>query len=175
MSIYGIGARFETARDLYEAAGKIREAGYKRWDVYSPFPIHGMDAAMGLKESAVSIFTLLAGIAAALGGLGLIVYASAINYPLVVQGKPYFAIEPAFPIIFEIVIIVSAFVTVGAVFALNLLPQLYHPVFNWERFSRVTDDGFFAVIESADVLFDETEVRRLLEKLGGTNIEMIGD
>ncbi|MDD5262871.1 MAG: DUF3341 domain-containing protein, partial [Methylacidiphilales bacterium] len=107
--IYGIGAEFGNAAELYEAARHIRDAGFKRWDVYSPFPIHGMDAAMGLKKSAVSFYTLMAGIGGALGIVGLIVYAAAINYPLVVQGKPYFAFEPTFPIMFEVVIMISAF------------------------------------------------------------------
>ena len=171
--IYGMGAQFGGAVELHQAAQKIRDAGFKRWDVYSPFPVHGMDEAMGLKPSVVSMFTLLAGLGGAVGALGLIVYTSAINYPLVVQGKPPFSIEPTFAVIFEIIIMATAFTTVGAVLLLNLLPRLHHPVFNWDRFERVTDDGFFVVIESGDVLFDETETRRLLESLGGKNVELI--
>ena len=171
--IYGMGVQFESAADVYRAALKLRDLGFKRWDVYSPFPIHGMDAAMGLKSSFVSLFTLLAGIGGAVGALGLIFYASAVDYPLVVQGKPPFSIEPTFAIIFEVVIMATAFTTVGAVLLLNLLPRLNHPIFNWDRFSSVTDDGFFVVIESGDVLFNETETRKLLEDLGGKNVELI--
>jgi len=173
--IHGIGAQFDSARDLYLAAQKVRDAGFKRWDVYSPFPIHGMDAAMGLKGSRVSFFSLCGGITGALSAFVLVYYTSAINYHLVVQGKPYFAFEPTFPVFFELTILLTAFFTVGSMLAMNLLPRLNHPVFNWEKFSRVTDDGFFLVIESSDPLFSEKETPALLGSLGGRNVEKIGD
>jgi hypothetical protein len=173
--LYGIGAQFDSARSLYQAAQKVRDAGFRRWDVYSPYPIHGMDDAMGLKGSKVSFFSLLGGITGSLTAFVLVYYTSAVNYHLVVQGKPYFAFEPTFPVFFELTILLTAFFTVGSMLALNLLPRLNHPIFNWEKFASVTDDGFFLVIESTDPLFSEKETPRLLESLGGSHVERIED
>lgn len=171
--LYAIGAQFKSAAELYHAAEKVRDAGFRRWDVHSPFPIHGMDDAMGLGPSRVSLFSLLGGITGFATAFILIYYTSAINYPLIVQGKPYFALEPSFPIFFELTILFTAFATVISMFTLNLLPQLNHPVFNWDRFEKVTDDGFFIVIEAEDPLFDITKTENFLEEIGGNNISQI--
>ena len=171
--LYGVGAQFDNAASLLAAAAKVRAAGYKRWDTHSPFPIHGMDRAMGLPPSWVSAFTLLGGIGGFAGAVLLIFYTGVINYPLVVQGKPYFSWEATFPVMFEITVIAAAFVTVGGVFLFCLLPMLYHPVFNWDKFGRATDDGFFVVIQAGDPLFDETLTVKFLEQLGGKNVELI--
>lgn len=173
--IHGIGAEFENAQLLYEAAKKVKSAGFKRWDVFSPFPIHGMDDAMGLPNSKVSFFSLCGGIAGAAAAFFLIWYTSGVEYRLVVQGKPHFAFEPTFPVFFELTILFTAFATVGSMFVLNFLPRYYHPVFNWDRFAKVTDDKFFLVIESADPLFDEAKNKELLEGLGGTYVTLIND
>ncbi len=173
-SLYGIGAEFHSAHDLFEAAKKVRDAGYKRWDVHSPFPIHGMDDAMGLPGSRVSFFALCGGVVGCLLAFVLVYYTSAIDYPLVVQGKPYFAFEPTFPVFFELTILFTAFATVGALFTLNLMPRFHHPVFEWERFcDKVTDDGFFIIVESTDPLFSDTETAELLGNVGGINITRI--
>lgn len=171
--IHGIGAEFQNAQDLYQAALKLRASGFKRWDVFSPYPIHGMDDAMGLANSKVSFFSLCGGIVGASLAFFLIWYTSGVEYPLVVQGKPHFAFEPTFPVFFELTILFTAFFTVGSMFVLNFLPHFYHPVFNWDRFAKVTDDKFFAVIESADPLFDEIKTKAVLESLGGTHVTLI--
>jgi hypothetical protein len=171
--LYGTGAQFGSARELYEAAQKVRDAGYKRWDVHSPFPIHGMDDAMGLGRSKVSFFSLCGGILGCLTAFVLVYYTSGIEYRLVVQGKPHFAFEPTFPVFFELTILFTAFFTVGSMFALNLMPRFNHPVFEWDRFEKVTDDGFFIVIEATDPLYHETSTAEFLEKLGGKHITRI--
>ncbi|NJK92050.1 MAG: DUF3341 domain-containing protein [Blastochloris sp.] len=171
--IHGIGAEFQNAQSLYEAAKKLKSAGFKRWDVYSPYPIHGMDAAMGLPNSKVSFFSLIGGICGATAAFFLIWYTGGVEYPMVVQGKPHFAFEPTFPVFFELTILLTAFFTVGSMFVLNFMPRFYHPVFNWDRFAKVTDDKFYAVIESSDPLFDEVGNKALLEELGGTEVTLI--
>jgi len=170
---HGIGAEFNNAQELYVAAKKLRASGFKRWDVFSPYPIHGMDDAMGLPNSKVSFFSLCGGIVGAATAFFLIWYTSGVEYPLVVQGKPHFAFEPTFPVFFEITILLTAFFTVGSMLVLNFLPRYYHPVFNWDRFAKVTDDKFFAVIESSDPLFHEAKTKALLEDLGGTHVTLI--
>ena len=172
-TLYGLGAEFSSAAALLEAAKKIYAHGFKKWDVYSPFPIHGMDHAMGFKRSRVSLFSLIGGFTGLTTGFVLIYYTSALNYPLIVQGKPYFALEPSLPIFFELTILLTAFGTVLGLLLLTLLPRLHHPVFNWDRFQRATDDGFFLVLEVADPKFDPTASRQLLQGMGGTHITEI--
>jgi hypothetical protein len=171
--VHGIGAQFGSARELYEAAQKARDAGFIRWDVYSPFPIHGMDAAMGLGNSRVSTFSLIGGCIGFCVAFTLVYYTGYIDYPLTVQGKPYFAFEPTFPVFFELTILHTAFFTLGGMFLLNLLPRLNHPVFNWDLFKKVTSDGFFMVIEAIDPKFDDAETAKFLQELGGTDITVI--
>jgi len=172
-TLYGLGAEFSSAAALLEAAKKIYAHGFKKWDVYSPFPIHGMDHAMGFKRSRVSLFSLIGGFTGLTTGFVLIYYTSALNYPLIVQGKPYFALEPSLPIFFELTILLTAFGTVLGLLLLTLLPRLHHPVFNWDRFQRATDDGFFLVLEVADPKFDPAASRQLLQGMGGTHITEI--
>lgn len=170
---FGLGAQFGSARELFEAAQKVRDAGYKRWDVHSPYPIHGMDAAMGLPGSKVSLFSLIGGFCGSLVAFTLVYYTSAIEYPLVVQGKPHFAFEPTFPVFFELTILLTAFFTVGSMLVLNLMPRYNHPVFEWDRFEKVTDDAFFIVVEAKDPLFSDSGTADLLRGLGGQHITRI--
>ncbi len=172
-SLFGLGAEFSSAGALLEAAKKIHSLGFRKWDVYSPFPIHGMDHAMGFQRSRVSLFSLIGGCTGLSVAFILIYYTSAINYPLIVQGKPYFALEPSLPIFFELTILLTAFGTVLGLLLLTLLPRLHHPVFNWDRFQRATDDGFFLVLESTDPRFDTTSSRQLLQGIGGLYITEI--
>lgn len=171
--LFGLGAEFPSAAALLHAAEKIKEQGFRKWDVYSPFPIHGMDHAMGFSRSRVSFFSLIGGFAGLTAGFVLIYYTSAINYPLIVQGKPYFALESSLPIFFELTILLTAFGTVLGLLLLTFLPRLHHPVFNWDRFRRATDDGFFLVLESADAKFAPSSAREILGEIGGLHITEI--
>lgn len=172
-TLHGLGAEFSSAGALLHAAQKIQSLGFRRWDVYSPFPIHGMDQAMNFKRSKVSLFSLLGGCTGLTTGFVLIYYTSAINYPLIVQGKPYFALEPSLPIFFELTILLTAFGTILGLLLLTLMPRLHHPVFNWDRFKKVSDDGFFLVLESADPRFDAQASRKLLHEIGGDHVSEI--
>ena len=172
-SLHGLGAEFPTAASLLHAAKKVQALGFRRWDVYSPFPVHGMDHAMGFKRSRVSLFSLIGGFIGLGTAFALIYYTSALNYPLITQGKPYFALEPSLPIFFELTILLTAFGTVLGLLLLTLLPRFHHPVFNWDRFQRVTDDGFFIVLEAADPQFSNETSRKFLQEIGGTHISEI--
>jgi hypothetical protein len=174
---YGMGAEFPSASALFHAAEKIRDKGFKKWDVHSPFPIHGMDAAMGLGKSWLSAAVLCGGTCGFLTAVVLEFYPSWWDYPLIVHGKPFnWATVPAFfPIMFELTVLFSAFTTVFALMVFNQLPKWYHPVFNWDRFAKVTDNGFFLVIEARDPQFSETATRELLEEIGGAHVTLIHD
>jgi len=175
--VYGIGAEFESAAHLMRAAEKVRDAGFKHWDVHTPFPVHGMDAAMGLPKSWLSAPVLFGGTTGLFNAVALTCIPSFSLYPVIVHGKPYnWATLPAFfPIFFELTVLFSAFTTVFALLIMNQLPKWYHPVFNWERFKRATDDGFFLVVEARDPKFSESKTRELLEGIGGAHVTLIHD
>src|SRR5436190_8320677 len=170
-----MGAEYQSASALYEAAKMVRDAGFKRWDVFSPFPIHGMDDAMGLGKSWLSAVVLAGGITGLLTAVILEFGPSWWIYPLIVHGKPYtWRTVPAFfPIMFELTVLFSAFAAFFAWQIMNALPRWNHPIFNWERFKRATNDGFFLAIEARDPRFTELEARELLERSGGQHITII--
>lgn len=176
-NVYGIGAEFPTASALYEAAKRVRDAGFKRWDVHSPFPIHGMDDAMGLGKSWLSAPVLAGGITGLLTAAVLEFGPSSIIYPLIVHGKPrnFWTVPAFFPIMFELTVLFSAFTCFFSLLIMNGLPRWHHPVFNWDRFTRATTDGFFLVIEARDPRFTEMEARELLEQSGGQHVTLIHD
>ncbi len=172
-SWHGIGAAFPSASALYHAAEGVRDRGFYFWDVYSPFPIHGMDKAMGLGKSKVSMFSLAGGAIGLTTAVLLQVVTSVLIYPMVVQGKPYLSLPAFVPVMFELTILLTAFGTVVGLLLLNLLPRFHHPVFNWEAFSRVSDDGFFLIIEAEDPHFDPAKTADFLRELGGTEVTLI--
>ena len=175
--VYGIVGEFSSAADLYHAAEKVRDRGFKRWDVHSPFPIHGMDDAMGLGKSIVSYIVLCGGVAGFLTAVALEFIPSIITYPLIVQGKPtnIYTVPAFFPIMFELTVLFSSFAAVFGMLFMNRLPRWHHPLFNWDRFAKATDDGFFLVIEARDPRYAETGVRDLLHGIGAQNITLVRD
>lgn len=169
-STYGLLARFKTAPDIYHAAEAVRDAGFRQWDVYTPFPIHGMDAAMGLKRSRVPMFTLAGGFTGFFLGMFIVWYMNGFDYQLIVAGMPYFSPVFPFPVMYEMTILLAAFGTLGGMFLLNRLPLFYHPVMNYDKWKLLTDDQFAVVIEASDPQYDPTRTRALLEELGAEEI-----
>ena len=173
--LHGLLAEFPNPGALYHAAEGVRDAGYKHFDAHSPFPIHGMDQAMGLGNSQVGWLCLGGGITGLSLGIWLQWWTGAVDYPLNISGKPFFAFEPSIPVIFELTILFSALGAVAGMFALNGLPRPYNPLFYSRNFLRVTDDAFFLHVAATDRRFDTEGTRKLLEGLGATNIEVIRD
>jgi len=175
-STYGLLAEFSDPAALLHAARQVRKAGYRHFDAHSPFPIHGMDEAMGLGNSKVAFITFFTG---TIAGFALAWWMQwwmgAVDYPLNISGKPFFALPPSVPVIFELTILFSALAGVATMLALNGLPRPYNPLFYSKNFMRVTDDGFFLFVAASDPKFDPTATRQLLEQLGGYNIEVIED
>jgi len=147
-NLNGFIARFDTPAAVMRAAEQVRDAGYRHWDVVTPFPIHGLDAAMGLRRSKVPRFTLVGGITGITCGMLGIWAMNAWDYPLVVGGKPLFSPMYAFPVSYELTILLSSFGTILGMFLLNRLPMHYHPVLKSVHARQATDDGFFAVLEA---------------------------
>ena len=167
---YGLVAAFDTTPELYHACKKVRDAGYSKWDAITPFPIHGLDAAMGMRRSHVPRFSLAGGITGFVTGMSFIAWLGWVEYPLVVGGKPMFSPMFAFPVSYELTILFTAFATIGGMFLLNKLPMHYHPVLKAPQFVRAMDDRFYIVIEANDPKFNPAQTRALLEQIGGKDI-----
>lgn len=170
---YGILAEYESTHAIYEACKKVRDAGYRNWDACTPFPVHGLDKAMGLKPSILPWLVLVAGLTGGILMTVFMVWVSVYDYPLNIGGKPTWSLPAFVPPAFEVTILFSALTAVFGMFALNRLPTLNHPLFNSKRFERVTDDRFFIVIECQDPQFDMTKTQKLLEDTGATKLEIL--
>lgn len=171
---YGLLAHFPDAQSIYHAAEDVRDAGFKRWDVFTPFPIHGMDAAMGLGRSKVPMCTFVGGLTGFLTGMVIVWFMNYYDYPFIIGGRPYWSMVFPFPVYYELTILFGAFGTFFGMWMMNRLPQHHHPVFNSQKFSeKASDDQFFLVVEASDQKFDEVQVRALLENAGAESIELI--
>lgn len=173
--VYGVLAEYTDPGALMQAADGVYKAGYRKFDAHSPFPIHGMDKAMGLGNSKVGFFCLMGGITGLSLATWLQWWTSAVDYPINISGKPFFAIEPSIPVMFELTVLFSAFAAVIGMLLLNGLPRPYNPLFYSEEFSRVTDDAFFIFIAAEDDKFDMKKTGETLKKLGALNLEVIKD
>jgi hypothetical protein len=173
LTTWGYLVEFENAHDVLKAAEKVRDAGYQRWDTHTPFPVHGLNDAMGLKPTRLPWLVLGGGMTGALTGLVLQWYTNAFDYPFLISGKPYFSLPANIPVMFELTILFAALTTFFGMLAMNDLPRWYHALFRSVRFRRATADRFFISVEAADPKFDAEGTRTLLESLGGTHIELI--
>ena len=170
---YGILAEFDSTAAALHAAEMVRDAGFRRWDVFTPFPVHGMDRAMGLKNSKVGWFSFLGGVTGYTSGMLMIWYMNAFDYAIPVGGKPMFSPFYAFPPSYELTILLGSFGAILGMLFLNRLPRLHHPLLKHRRFARVTHDGFFIVIEASDPKYSEVDARKLLESAGGRHVEVV--
>jgi hypothetical protein len=172
---YGLVAEFTTAADTLHAAEQVRDAGFTRWDVFTPFPVHGMDRAMGLKNSKVGWFSFAGGVTGYTTGMLMIWWMNAVDYRLIVGGKPMFSPFSAFPPSYELTILFGAFGAILGMLFLNRLPRLHHPLLKHRRFieNGAMHDRFYLVIETDDPKFHAAETRKLLESTGSAHIETV--
>ena len=175
MAAFGVLAEYATPADLFRACERVREAGYTRWDAHTPFPVHGLDRAMGMRRSRLPWIILVVGLGGAAGGFVLQWWVHNAAYPLTISGKPHFAWPAYVPITFELGVLGGALAAVLGMLGLNQLPRHHHPLFEVERFSRFSDDRFFISIEASDPRFDAVATRQLLERSGAAAVEMVED
>jgi hypothetical protein len=163
--IYGVMAEFDTATDLVDAARKVRDAGFTKTDAFSPFPLHEIDEALGIRRSILPFLVFGGGILGLLTGIGLQYYTHVIDYPLIVGGRPHFSLPAFIPPAYELTILLAAFTAVFGMLFLNGLPMPYHPVFNVPRFALASRDKFFLLIERKDPKFDYEETKSFMQNL----------
>ena len=166
-------AQFDTTADIVHAAEKVRDAGYTKWDAHSPFPVHGMDRAMGLSDSKVGWIVIGGALTGLTIAFSMMYWMNGVDYRLVVGGKPPEAIPSMVPILFELTILLSAFAAIFGMLHLNRLPRHHHPLFESERFRTCSDDKFFISIEAEDPKFNLTKTRELLESAHAAYVEVI--
>jgi hypothetical protein len=175
LELVGLLAEYETVDAVISAAAKVRQAGFTRWDVHSPFPIHGIDSVMGIRPTILPWLVLGGGISGLVGGIALQWFCNAFAYPLIISGKPFWSLPANIPVAFECTVLAAALTAVFGMLALNRLPMLYNPLFKSDRFRRVTDDRFFVVIDASDRKFDEQSTTQLLNDAGAVAVERVED
>jgi hypothetical protein len=183
---FGYVAEYATPGEVLHAAEKVRDAGYSQWDCMTPFPVHGLDHAMGMKKTMLPWVILGGGLA----GLGLAIFLQwyvnspytqsaslyvLSGYPLNISGKPYWSVPPNVPIMFELTVLLASLTAFFGLWAFLQLPRLHHPLFNVARFRRVSDDKFFLLIEATDLKFDLKDSLALLESTHPAAIEEVRD
>ena len=173
--LYGVVGNFSDGHLLVDAALEVRKAGYTKLDACTPFPVHGIDEAMAIPRSPIGYIVFPIGLLGTISALLLIWWTGAVDYPLIIGGKPLFSIEFSIPVTFELTVLFSAFAAVLGMFALNGLPRLHHPIFNYRDSGAATDDGFLLVIEAQDPQFDAEKSAKLLESLGARNVEVVAE
>ena len=169
MNLYGVMAEFDSADAVLAAAHKAHAAGYRRMDAYTPFPVEGLDEAIGFHRTAVPLVVLAGGVIGCIGGYLLQVWAMVWDYPLNVGGRPLNSWPAFIPVTFELTILCAAIAAVFGMLILNGLPLPYHPVFNVPRFALASRSRFFLCIESRDRLFEKSNPDKTRDFLKSLN------
>ena len=169
----GILAEFDGPDALLNAAENVKKAGYKKFDCHSPFPIHGMDEAMGLKRSPLGWIVGISALTGAALGMLLQWWTSSVDYPLVISGKSFFSYQAFVPVTFGVAVLFGALSAFLGMLVLNKLPRLHHPVFYSDRFEKFSDDGFFLSIDANDPKFNSGTIQNFFTDLNSTNITFI--
>ena len=164
--VHGIVAEYDSVDTLLAACNRVREAGYQKIDAYTPFPVHGIDKALGIKPTVLPWIALVCGLAGTTTAIAMQVWMNAIDYPYIISGKPFVSLPAFMPVAFELTILFASFGTFFGMWALNRLPKLSDPIFTDPRFDRATDDKFFLYVDAKDDKYDADEVLMLLGETG---------
>lgn len=170
---YAVATTFHSTHDLLSAIRSVRKKGYRKLDAFTPFPVHGIDEALGESRSKLGYLIAACGLTGIAIAQGLQWWTGAVDYPLIIGGKPFYAVEFSIPITFELMVLLSAFAAVFGMLAFNGLPRFNHPVFNYSNYARATDDGFVLVVERDGNHFEPAAIVELLNGLGGQNTEIV--
>ena len=171
--LWGLLAQYETPHDIYKACERVRDAGYTQWDACCPFPVHGLDKAMGLRASKLPWVVLVVGIVGSTFMLWFLAWTSGNLYPFVVSGKPLFSLPAFVPVWYEVTVLSACLAAFLGNWVLSGLPRPHHPAFASKGFGRVTDDKFFILIEATDSQFQYETTAALLRETGATCVEVL--
>ncbi|MBI4875774.1 MAG: DUF3341 domain-containing protein [Acidobacteria bacterium] len=171
--IHGVIGEFASPETLLHGVRELRAQGFTRLDALTPFPIHGIDEALGEQRSKLGYLVVVMGILGCAAALLLQWWTGARAYPLVIGGKPLFAFEFSIPITFELTVLLAAFGAVFGMLAFNGLPRLYHPVFRYRRIHVASDDRFLLVVENSGAGFNAGQAKKALESAGAAHVETV--
>ncbi len=169
--LHGLLAEYETPDKLIHGAEKVRDAGFRDWDTFTPFPVHGIDGAMNIKPTILPWLILGGGMTGCALALGFQWWANGVDYPFLISGKPFWSVPANIPITFELTVLLASLTAVFGMLALNKLPLPSHPLDLKDRFARSTDDRFYVLVQASDPAFDERDTRALLEHSGAVAVE----
>lgn len=168
--LIGLMAQFDDPDTMLAAAAKLRKAGYTKTDAYMPFPVHGVDDALGIKPTILPWIVLALGLFGGVGGLALQYWTNAVDYPFIISGKPLFSLPANIPVVFELTILHAAFAVFLGMLALNRLPTFSNPLFRVPEFARATDDKFFLTVDANDGKYKPNKTRELFDSFGGSAV-----
>jgi len=172
--IYGVAALFNKPDEIIKAANKVAEEGYLKWDVNTPYPLHGMDNAMNLKPSKLGFITLFFGLSGTAIALMLTYFTNSIDYPLVIGGKPFFSLPAYIPVTFELTVLLATVSTVIAMLTFFFkFPSNNHALHDTQYIKKVSLDRFGIVIEAQDPKFEQLKAEELLRSIGAESVETI--
>ncbi|MFO0828052.1 MAG: DUF3341 domain-containing protein [Phycisphaerales bacterium] len=185
--LYGLIAEFDSTAAVMAAAEKVKAEGFRYWDVCTPFPVHGMDKAMGIKPTVLPVVVFFGGAAGTTAAFLLQAFTNSTNlhipgpfpfldvtgYGFLISGKPLLSLPAFIPVIFELTVLFAALTCVFGMFMMNGLPRLYHPLFRSQRFARVTNDRFFIVVEARDPRFLRGRTEAMLKTLNPISVEAV--
>lgn len=173
--VAGVVAQFDTVDDILAAAAKCRDHGFTKWDCHTPFPVHGLDQAMGIKNTVLPWLVFCGGVAGCGTGFLLQWWMNAVDYPYLISGKPEISFAIYIPVMFELTVLFSALTTFFGMWGMNGLPQLYHPTFLSQKIKRATDDKFFVSVEAEDPKFDVDATTKFLKDIGASDTERLDE
>ena len=169
-NLYGLMAEFDTPSELVDAAREVRDAGYTKTDAFSPFPLHEIDEALGIKRSILPWLVFGGGLTGLMTGFALQIFVHYVDYPIIVGGRPFISIPSFIPPSYELTILFAGFAAVFGMLFLNGLPQPYHPVFNVPRFALASREKFFLLIEKKDPNFDYEKTKSFMQGLNAQEV-----
>lgn len=172
--LFGLAALYNTPNEVIKAASVVAGKDYEKFDTYTPYPLHGMDDAMGLGESKVGYVSFACGITGTCLALLMIGWMMGIDYPNIIGGKPFFSLPPSIPITFEVTILLTGIATVfGMLILFNKLPKINSPLNDTEFMNNVSSDKYGIVIKADDDKFVESDVRNLFLSTGAYDVQSI--
>jgi hypothetical protein len=171
--VFALMGYFKTPGELYHACEELRDAGFKRFDAHTPFPVHGLEKAMGLPPTKFAYLPLVGGVAGLTGAISLAYYTQAVDYPQNISGKMPFSYQAYIPIFFELTVLLAGLTCFFGLWAWLRLPSPYHAAFTHPSFHRCSDDAFFIAVEADDPKYDSEKTKAMLEKLGALELEEV--